>query len=306
VLAIVGGALWLQHTPAEERPRLDWPGTITVSAGLFAVVYGFSHAETAGWGSSVTVGFLVAAVVLLGAFVLIQRRAAQPLLPLRVVLDRNRGGAFFAMFASAVGMFGVFLFLTYYLQVSQHYSAVQTGVAFLPMVGVIIVSSTVVSTQLANRVSPRILIPVGMLMAAIGMWILTGLSLHSTYVSHTLPATLILGAGLGIVFALAMSMATLGVHREDAGVASAAVNTVQQVGGSIGTALLNTLAASAAATYAAAHATNPAVGQLAAVHSYVVAFWWSAGIFAVAALVVAPLLRPGVLTGAVAERPVVV
>ncbi|MDT4935698.1 MAG: hypothetical protein QOK11_3590, partial [Pseudonocardiales bacterium] len=236
--AMIGGALWLVHTPAPERPKLDWPGTVTVAAGLFSLVYGFSHAETAGWASAVTVGFLVAAVVLLGAFVAIQTRAVQPLLPLRVILDRNRGGAFFAMFASAAGMFGVFLFLTYYLQGSQHYSAVQTGVAFLPMVGALIVSSTLVSTMLATRVSARIMIPLGMLASALGMWILTGLSLHSSYVSHTLPATMLIGVGLGAVFATAMSMATLGVHADDAGVASATVNTMQQVGGSVGTALL--------------------------------------------------------------------
>jgi EmrB/QacA subfamily drug resistance transporter len=292
--AMIGGALWLVHSPAPERPKLDWPGTVTVAAGLFSLVYGFSHAETAGWGSVVTVGFLVAAVVLLGAFVAIQARAVQPLLPLRVILDRDRGGAFFAMFASAAGMFGVFLFLTYYLQGSQHYSAVQTGVAFLPMVGTLIVASTLVSTTLATRVSPRIMIPLGMLAAAVGMWILTGLSLHTSYASHTLPATMIIGVGLGTVFATAMSMATLGVHADDAGVASAAVNTMQQVGGSVGTALLNTLAATAATTFAAAHLSSPGVAQQAAVHSYVVAFWWSAGIFVLGAAIVAALLRPGV------------
>jgi EmrB/QacA subfamily drug resistance transporter len=294
VAAIIGGGLLLVHTPAVERPKLDWPGTVTVSAGLFSVVYGFSHAETAGWGSGVTVGFLVAAVVLLAAFVAIQTRAVQPLLPLRVIVDRNRGGAFLAMFASAAGMFGVFLFLTYYLQGSQHYSAVQTGVAFLPMVGVLIAASTVVSVTLAGRLSPRVMIPLGMLVSAAGMWILTGLSLHASYVSHTLPGTMIIGVGLGTVFATAMSMATLGVHAEDAGVASALVNTMQQVGGSVGTALLNTLAATAATTFVAAHIADPAAVQLAAVHSYVVAFWWSAAIFAVGAALVAALLRSGV------------
>jgi EmrB/QacA subfamily drug resistance transporter len=294
VAALIGGAMLLRHRPAETRPKLDWPGTITVSAGLFSVVYGFSHAETSGWGNGMTVGFLVAAVVLLSAFVFIQTRAVQPLLPLRVILDRNRGGAFLGMFAAAAGMFGVFLFLTYYLQGSQHYSAVQTGVAFLPMVGVLVVVSALVTTALSLRVSPKILMPVGMLFAAAGMWVLTGLSLTSTYTSHVLPATLLVGVGLGIVFATGMSLATLGVEADDAGVASAAVNTVQQVGGSVGTALLNTLAASAAATFAAAHLANSAVAQLAAVHSYVVAFWWSAAIFTVGAALVALLLRPGV------------
>jgi EmrB/QacA subfamily drug resistance transporter len=292
--AFIGGALWLREVEADHRPRLDWPGTITVSAGLFSLVYGFSHAETAGWGDSLTIGLLVAAALLLAGFVAIQTRVAHPLLPMRVVLDRNRGGAFLAMFAAAAGMFGVFLFLTYYLQLNEGYSAVQTGVAFLPMVGVLVVASTVVSTVLATRVSPRILIPAGMITSALGMWILTGLSLTSSYVSHTLPATMIVGLGLGVVFATAMSMATFGVRYDDAGVASAAVNTVQQVGGSVGTALLNTLAATAATTFAAAHLSDPHVAALAAVHSYTVAFTWSAAIFAVGGLIVAALLRSGV------------
>jgi EmrB/QacA subfamily drug resistance transporter len=292
--ALIGGSLWLREVASDHRPRLDWPGTITVSAGLFSLVYGFSHAETAGWGDSLTVGLLVAAAALLAGFAVIQTRVSHPLLPMRVILDRNRGGAFLAMFASAAGMFGVFLFLTYYLQLNQGYSAVQTGVAFLPMVAVLIVASTTVSTVLASRISPRVLIPTGMVAAALGMWILTGLSLSTSYVSHTLPATMIIGLGLGTVFATAMSLATLGVRPDDAGVASAAVNTVQQVGGSVGTALLNTLAATAATTFAAAHLSDPHVAALAAVHSYTVAFSWAAAVFAAGGIIAAALLRSGV------------
>ena len=292
-LAMVGGLLWIPRTDTRERPGIDWPGTLTVSAGLFALVYGFSHAETAGWSDGITVGFLAGAGVLLTAFSLIQIRATHPLLPLRVVLDRNRGGAFLAMFAAAIGMFGVFLFLTYYLQLSQGYSAVRTGVAFLPMVAALIVASTIVATNLAPRVSPRILIPAGMLLSATGMWVLTGLGLHSSYASHTLPGTMIFGAGLGVVFASAVNLATSGVRADDAGVASAAVNTVQQVGGSVGTALLNTLAASATSSFAIAHRSAPEVSALAAVHGYTVAYWWAAGFFAAGGLLVALLLRSG-------------
>ena len=195
--AMIGGALWLRHTPAEVKPRIDVPGTLTVSAGLFSLVYGFAHAETAGWGSAVTIGFLVASAVLLSVFAWIQTRSAHPLLPLRVVLDRTRGGAFLSMFASAIGMFGIFLFLTYYLQGSMKYSAVQTGVAFLPMVAVLVFASTVVSTVLAPRVTPRILIPAGLAIAAAGMLFLTGIGLDTSYVSHVLPGTMIIGLGLG-------------------------------------------------------------------------------------------------------------
>ena len=293
-IAIAGGIMLLHHRPSEHRPRLDLPGTLTVSGGLFALVYGFSHAETAGWASGTTIGFLVTAAILLVAFVGIQMRTAHPLLPMRVVLDRNRGGAFLAMFTAAIGMFGVFLFLTYYLQQILGYSALRSGVAFLPMVVALVISSTVVSTGLAGRVSPRILIPAGMVLSALGMYLLTGLGLHSDYAGAIMPATIVTGLGMGMVFASAMSLATLGVAADDAGVASAAVNTVQQVGGSIGTALLNTIAATAATTYLTTHHSSPTVLQSAAVHSYVVAFWWSAAIFAAGAAVAALILRSGV------------
>ena len=297
-VALLGGATLLHHRASEHRPRLDIPGTLTVSGGLFALVYGFSHAETAGWSNPVTVGFLIVAVVLIGAFVAIQTTASHPLLPLRVVLDRNRGGAFVAMFISAVGMFAIFLFLTYYLQEILGYSALRTGVAFLPMVAMLVLSSTVASTALAPIVSPRLLIPGGLVLAAAGMYLLTGLTAHSSFAADIMPGTMVTGLGMGMIFASAMSVATLGVRADDAGVASAAVNTVQQVGGSIGTALLNTIAATAATSYLAAHrAVTGSVHLLAseaAVHSYVVAFWWSAAIFAVGAALSGLILRSGV------------
>jgi hypothetical protein len=199
------------------------------------------------------------------------------------------------MFTAAVGMFAMFLFLTYYLQASLHYSAVQTGLAFLPMTGILVMTAGIASAALAPRVSPRLLIPSGMLIASVGLVLLTQISLTTGYVSHVLPGTLALGFGLGLVFAPAFSLATFGVAAEDSGVASAAVNTMQQIGGSIGTALLNTLAATAAATYASTHLGNPAlVVAHAAVHSYTVTFAWSAAIFAVGAVAVGLLLRPGV------------
>ncbi len=292
--AFIGGALLLRHYVSETRPRLDWPGTISVSAGLFAIVYGFAHAETAGWHNSATIGFLLGGVALVGLFLFIETRSPAPLLPLRILRDRNRGGAYFAMFTSAAGMFGVFLFLTYYLQAVRHFSAVETGVAFLPMVAMLITASTLVTTLLSGRVSPRIMMPAGMLSAAAGMLILTQLHVGTSFALTILPATMLVGIGLGTIFSTGLSVATLGVAPEDAGVASATVNTMQQIGASVGTALLNTLAASAAAAFAAAHVHNPAVAQLAAVHSYGVAFRWSAAIFIVGAVVAASLLRSGV------------
>jgi EmrB/QacA subfamily drug resistance transporter len=301
VVALIGGWLLLEHSKSAERAKLDLPGTVVVSAGLFALVYGFSHAQTAGWANSATVAFLVVAGVLLSAFVVLQRRVAHPLLPLRIVLDRNRGGAYLAMFAAAAGMFAVFLFLTYYLQTSLGYSAVRTGLAFLPMTGSLVVVASVASTVLVTRYSSRILIPAGMVIAATGMYLLTTIGLNTSYATHVLPSTILLGVGLGLTFAPGFSLATLGVEARDSGVASATVNTMQQVGGSVGTALLNTIAATAASGYVGAHVALAGMpGGLAllkanaSIHSYTTAFWWAAAIFLIGAAVTALVLRPGI------------
>jgi EmrB/QacA subfamily drug resistance transporter len=292
--AFVGGYLLLGRDEHKEHAPLDLPGTIAVSTGLFALVYGFSNAETASWHSPVTIGFLVAAGVLLTAFIVIERRVPAPLLPMRIVLDRSRGGAYLAMFFSSVGMFAAFLFLTYYLETTLQYSAVRTGLAFLPLTGMMIVVASTVSATLGTRISPRILIPSGMFIAGAGMAMLTQIGLHTAYASHILPATMIEGAGLGLVFASVMNLATAGVSDDDAGVASAFVNTTNQVGGSVGTALLNTIAASAGASWATAHITVPGVVALAAVHSYIVTFWVGAGVFVGAGLLAALVLPSGV------------
>jgi EmrB/QacA subfamily drug resistance transporter len=301
VVAFIGGWFLLDHSKSAARAKLDVPGTLVASVGLFALVYGFSHAETAGWSDALTIAFLVVAGVLLTSFVVIQRRVKNPLLPLRIVLDRNRGGAYLSMFAAAAGMFAVFLFLTYYLQASLGYSAIKTGLAFLPMTGSLIVVASVASTVLVTRLSSRVLIPAGMVISAVGMYLLTDIGLQTSYTAHVLPSTLLLGTGLGLVFAPGFSLATLGVKASDSGVASAAVNTVQQVGGSIGTALLNTIAASAASTYVASHlagSTTTSGAQLlranAAIHSYTITFWWAAAIFAVGAIITALVLRSGI------------
>ena len=291
---LVGGSILLRNARSATRTRLDWPGTIVVSGGLFAIVYGFSSADTSGWSDAVTRGFLIAGVALIGVFVLIERRTRAPLLPLNIVFDRNRGGAFLAMFASNAGVFGVFLFLTYYLQGVRAFSAVQTGLAFLPMIAFLVFTSAVATTRLTGRVSPRVTIPCGMLSAAAGIVILTSLQVGSSYWLIVLPATMLVGVGAGAIFSTGSSIATLGVKPGDAGVASATVGTAQQIGASTGTALLNTLATSAAAAFAASHLGDAGVAQQAAVHSYTVAFRWSAVIFVVGAAIVALLLRSGV------------
>ena len=289
---LAASVLLTNHVPA-ERPRLDVPGAVTVSLGLFLIVFGFSQAEPRGWTDWETLGSLIVGVILLAVFAMIERGAAHPLLPPRVVLDRNRGGSYLSVLISGAGLFGVFLFLTYYLQKTLLYSPVTTGLAFLPMVVMIIITSTSSNALLLPRFGPKPLVPTGMLLAALGMVILAQLGVHSTYAGHILPALLVTGAGLGLIFAPAINTATLGVSQEDAGVASATVNSSQQVGGSIGTAFLNTIATTAVTSYLVGKAPTPLVAAQAAVHGYTVAFWWAAGIFVLGAVVAGTLLRPG-------------
>ena len=282
----------LHNEVPEHRPRIDVPGTVTASAGLFAIVYGLANAQTHSWTAPLTVGMLAAGALLLVGFVAIESRISHPLLPLHVAVDRDRGGSFLAMFLSGAGMFGVFLFLTYYMQQTLGFSPVKTGLAFLPMTATIVLSATLGSTKLLPRFGPRPLIVGGMLVASAGMLSMTGIGVGTAYVTHVLPGLLVMGGGLGLVFSSAMATATFGVDAGDAGVASAMVNTMQQIGGSIGTALLSTLAASAVTSELAGLAGRPTAvdAARAAVHGYTTAFWWAAGFYAAGAVVCAALL----------------
>ncbi len=293
VIAIIGAVIFVT-TPKRvgPRPKLDVPGTLLVSGALFSLVYGFSNAETDGWGSPLTWGFLTAAGVLLVAFVLWQRRAAHPLLPLSIVLDRNRGAAYSSVLIAGAGMFGIFLFVTYYLQASLHYSPIQTGLSFLPMIGMLVLAAQLSTNIFVPRFGPKIMVPFGMLLAMTGMIYLTHLNIDSSYAADILPPLMILGFGMGSIMPASMQTATLGVDRQFAGVASAMVNTSQQVGGSIGTALLNTLAATALTDFIASNQpTTPQVLSDAAIHSYSTAYWWGAAFFAFGAVMSALLFR---------------
>ncbi|QMU75028.1 MFS transporter [Streptacidiphilus sp. PB12-B1b] len=301
VIAFTGGIRLLRAGKPANPPRLDIPGTVIVSLGLFCLVYGFSNAESHPWSTVATWGFLLAGVILIAVFAWWQGRTPHPLLPPRVVLNRFRAASFLAMFISGAGMFGVFLFLTYYLQQSLGYSPVMTGMAFLPMIGMLIITSVTAQNSLVPRIGPRPIVPVGMLLGAGAMTWMTALDLHSSYAANVLPPLLVLGAGIGLIFAPAMSTATARVEPRDAGVASACVNTSQQVGGSIGTSLLNTLATSAATAYLVGRHHTPAVLAQAQLHSYSTAYWWSAGFF-LFGMVLCGLLYPSGRPAAAPEQ----
>jgi EmrB/QacA subfamily drug resistance transporter len=279
-----------------NRPRLDLPGVATASLGLLALVYGFSNSERQSWGSPLTIVALAAGVFLLAAFVTVESRAAHPLLPLRVIADRTRGGSYAALGLSAVSLFGASLFLTFYLQQTKGYSPIRTGLAFLPLTGTILITAVSVNVIFLRRVGPRPLLTLGMLLAAAAMAWLAQLTPDSSYAGHLLPALLVLGVGLGNIFAPAIASATYGVDPQDTGVASAMVNTMQQVGGSIGTAVLSSIAAGATAA-----STLPA--PQATVHGYTVAFWVAAGILAAGGIVVGSIMRSIHVAGAQRSEP---
>ncbi|MDT0268265.1 MFS transporter [Streptomyces sp. DSM 44915] len=318
VVAVIGAVLVIRE-PAEARNRstLDVPGVLLATLGLVALVYGFSRAEHEDWTETWTVASFVASAVLLVAFVIVESRVSSPLLPLRVVTDRNRGGTYLAFAFSVIAMFGLFLFLTLYLQVIRGYTPVETGLAFLPMVFGMVIGSTQIAPRLTSKVPPRFLMGPGLLVAALGMLWLTQLEIDSSYATVILPAQVLLGLGMGTSFMAGMSLATSGVRATDAGVASAMVNTAQQIGGAIGTALLNTIAASASSSYLASRiggasdeAAQLRLAMESEVHGYSTAIWWGFGIVALGALLAFVLINagrsvsPGASADGEAEAPI--
>jgi EmrB/QacA subfamily drug resistance transporter len=289
-IAAVAATRVVRESRGQTKGGYDLPGAVTVTAGLFLLVYGFTMAGTHGWGAPLTVALLLGAVVMVGIFTAIELRSTHPLLPLRVVLDRNRGGSYLASLLVGSAMLGTFLFLTYYFQGTLHYSALKTGFAFLPFSGGIIIGAGLAS-RLLPRIGPRALMLTGLTLAAGGLVWFTRLGVDASYLGLVLPAEVMVSLGMGMTFVPMSSTALVGVEPKHAGVASALVNTTQQVGGSLGTALLNTLAATAATTYIATHARTAAVAQAAAVHGYTTAFTVSAVLLASAAVVTGVLVR---------------
>jgi EmrB/QacA subfamily drug resistance transporter len=290
----IGAALFatrlVRESRAERRSSYDIPGALTSTLGLLALVYGFTKAETDHWGSATTLLFVTVGVVLLAGFVLIERRTRNPLLPLRVVADRNRGGAFLSMLLLGIGLFATFLFLTYYFQQILGYSAIKTGFAFLPFSVGIVVGATIAS-QLLPRIGPRPLIVGGLLLAAGGLVAFTQVGTQAAYLTLLLPAELMTSLGVGTAFVALSSTALIGVEPSDAGVASALVNTAQQTGGSLGVAFLNTVAAAATTNYLVSHHGGGSTVAAAAVHGYTVGFSISAGLIGAAAVLALLLLR---------------
>ena len=285
IVAILLAIPLVKESKADGRTKYDIPGTVLVTLGLVSLVYGFTQAAKpeVGWTASSTIFFLVAAVVLLVAFVWWETRTSTPLLPLRIALDRNRGGSYIIFLLTGAGLFAMFLFLTYYFQAVLGYSALRSAFAFLPFSGGIIVGAGIMS-QLLPRVGPKPLMIFGLTSGTLGMLMLTRLEADTPWVAVVLPAQILMSVGMAGVFVPASSTALVGIDPQDAGVGSALLNTTQQIGGSLGTALLNTLYASAVTGYLTANLTSggpdPAVQIEALLHGYRVAFFWGAMLLA--------------------------
>jgi EmrB/QacA subfamily drug resistance transporter len=272
------------------RHGYDMPGAVTVTGGLLALVYAFTKAGLDGWASAPTLSLFGAAAVLLTLFVLIEQRVEHPLLPLRIILERNRGGSFVASLLVGTAMLGTFLSLTYYFQGTLHYSAMKSGLAFVPFSLGVILGATAAS-RLLPRFGPRFVILLGLVLGAIGLGWFTFLGVHTAYAGLVLPAELIVSAGMGLSFVAMSSTSLIGVTPADAGVASALVNTTQQAGSTMGAALINTIAAGATASYLAVHGTSAAAQVAGSIHGYTTAFMFSAIVLAAAAVSAFALIR---------------
>ena len=291
ILALILAAPNIHESKVEGHPHYDVPGALSATAGMVSVVYGVFKASTDGWGSSGAWPFIAAGAVLLGVFFVIEARRREPLLPLRLLTDRVRGGSFLAQILVAMALMGMFLFMTFYFQDVHHYSAVKTGLVFMPFsVGIII--SAVTASQLLPRVGPRPLATVGALMAAGGLWFLSYVTPTSGYAVHVMPAMVVASLGLGLVFVSLSSMALFNVAPRDTGAASAVLSTAQQLGGSFGTAIQNTIAVSSATAYGTYLVrSSPASSArldhvLAQVHGFDVAFRFGALVLGVSAVVI--------------------
>jgi EmrB/QacA subfamily drug resistance transporter len=284
LLAVVAAGRVMHESRATGSTRYDVPGALLSTLGLVSLVYGFTKASSDGWAAAQTLTFLSVAVVLLVAFVVVETRATHPLLPLRVVAERNRGGSFLASFLLGAGLFAMFVFLSYYMQTVLDYSALRAGVAFLPFAVGLILAATASST-VVPRIGPRIPMAGGLLIGAIGLGWLTQIGVDTSFWAYVFGPQILMSVGLGFAFPAISNTALTNVGPSDSGVASALVNTTQQIGGSLGTALLNTVAATATAGYITAHGVRSVSAGL--VHGYAIAFAVGAVFLVIAALAAA-------------------
>jgi predicted MFS family arabinose efflux permease len=244
---------YVLNESSRAEGRFGLADAVSSTVGMAALVYGFIHAATHGWGNGETVGSFVVAGVLLTTFVLMQARSSQPLMPLRLFRNRSRVGAYIVMLIVGAAVFAMFFFLTQYVQLVLGFSPLKAGVAFLPVSATIVVVAQVVS-RLVHRLQPKMLIASGTVFAGLGLYSLSQLTPHSSYAEHVLPSIILIAIGMGSIFVPITLAAVSEVAPQDTGIASAMLNVGQQVGGTVGLASLTTVASHAANSYASAHA----------------------------------------------------
>ncbi len=271
---------YVRESRATGDTKYDIPGAVTATLGLVSLVYGITQAESQGWNGTSTLVFMALGVVLLAVFMVIETRTSHPLLPVKILLNRNRGGAYLASFFVGVGLFAMFLFLSFYFQGVLNYTPLQSGLLFLPFSAGVIISAGL-SSQLLPRFGPRYVTGVGFVLAVIGMGLLIRITPNSGYTTDILPSMIILSLGMGLIFVPLSATALYAVGDHDAGVASAVLNTSQQIGGSIGVAFLNTVAASTTAAFIIDN-NLPGPSPDALVAGFSTGFIWGTGILAFA------------------------
>jgi EmrB/QacA subfamily drug resistance transporter len=310
-VAIVAVAAAIPIVPESKAPgdtSYDVPGAVLATLGLASFVYGFTkvaqasqenaakHLTASGWSNGTALLFIVVGALLIAAFVVVELRTRNPLLPMRLLLDRNRGGAYLTSTLLGAGLIGAFFFLSLYFQQVLAYTPIQAGLASLPTtLGVFVAAGA--ASGLVPRFGPKPLMVVGGLLAAGGLFLMSQLDVDTNFWQVAFPAEILLGLGLGFTFVPLANLALVGVGGHDAGAASAVLNATQQVGASIGTALLATLSVAAITSYftdAVAHGANPAdpaVGLKAQVEGYTTAFTWASILLLIGALVSAVLIK---------------
>jgi len=283
IIAVLLAIPFVRESRATGNTSYDIPGAITATLGLVSVVYGITKAGSVGWGATSTLTFLGIGVVLLIIFIVIEAKTSHPLLPLRILTNRNRGGAYLASFFIGVGLFAMFLFLTFFFQGVLGYSPLKSGLLFLPFSAGVVVSAGIAS-QLMPRVGPRWVTTGGFALAVVGMLMLLRLTPSSAYVGDILPSLILVSLGMGLIFVPLSAVSLYAVGDRDAGVASAVLNTSQQIGGSVGVAFLNTIAASATAAYIIANQLQAPTPD-ALVAGFHRGFIWAAGILLFAGVI---------------------
>lgn len=295
LISIAAAVPILTESRAFGDTRYDIPGALAATAGIASLVFGFTKAGEHGWSSSSAILFMAIGAAILALFVVIESRATNALLPLRILLDRTRGAAFLVSMLVGAGVFSSTLYLTFFMQTILHFSPLQAGPATLPITATIIVAAGFAGPMLP-KLGPRLFLGLGALVSAAGVGWLATLDEHSTFLGAILGANLVFGLGIGLVMTCVPNIATHGVGHHDAGAAGATVNATQQVGGALGVALVGSFFTRAISNYLADHgnsAKSSATQLHAQVHGYVLSFEVSAGILVLAAVVVAFLVTGG-------------